>query len=283
MTTMMSIDSVQDAKRDTTRVSEGWDLCRSQPLPTDTLNAAILKYKETGCLEARNRVVETHLRLAAKICRRHARRGGSFDDLMAEGALALMRAVDGFDPQRGVSFTSYATAVVEHAVRGAARDGHSTVKVPSRERRRLAVRYKAESSYFAQHGQWPTSPETLAQIAPGTQSRSNQPTLASGMEVSLDGDSEHRGAISSILADTQPLPNEAVEAFDTVQNLRCALERLTPVGAELIRMRFGLGGSPRLSPKDLARRLGMSDRALQNQLEAALRCLRQAVCVNALA
>jgi RNA polymerase sigma factor (sigma-70 family) len=274
MTSMLSNSGVAGTRKDASKTGEGWDLCRSAPLPTDTLTAAILRYKQTGCVEARNRVVETHLRLVAKICRRHSRRGASFDDLMAEGALALMRAVDGFDPERGVSFTSYATAVVEHAVRGAARDGHSTVKVPSRERRRLAQRYKAESTFFAEHGRWPTAPD-FAGAAPS--GRSTQPTLASGMEVSLDGDSEQRASISSVLADGRPLPVDEVAAVDTVSSLRGALERLTPVGAEVIRLRFGLGGSPRLSPRDCARRLGLTDRALHSQLEGALRVLRQAV------
>jgi RNA polymerase nonessential primary-like sigma factor len=239
-----------------------------------------MEYRETGSVVARNRVVETHLRLVAKICRRHSRSGSSFDDLMAEGSFALIRAVDSFDPGRGVSFTSYATAVVEHAVRGATRRD-TAVKMPSRERRRVAQRYYAETQYFASHGRLPSAPELRAQSGDSTPSAPSTRFVhlggVHGAEVSLDASPSVENTFARVLADRRPLPPDLAEVGDTLDSLRSAIDRLPTASAEALRLRFGVGAGPRPAPRRTGKRSGVSERVVQAQVDAALRQLRESV------
>lgn len=255
---------------------DGWDLSNSDPLPPDELTRQIALYKNEGSIEARNRVVESHLRLIAKASRKHSLPSSSFDDLMLEGSLALLRALDSFDPSRGVPFTSYACAVVEHTVRGASRGDRGVMRIPPRERRKAAIRFRAETTFFAQHGRNPNQDEwdTIRADSVGTDSvvSASSPTPP-GIRTELAD-----GALQDmVVQDRGPLPSEVVESHDTADRVKSALEALRADMREIVRLRFGLGGVPKLSIPEIAERLGQNPRSVDHMLRDAFRKLRSAM------
>lgn len=263
----------------TPRLGE-WRLDGSPPVPPEEIDTWIRHYKATGCQEARNRVVESHLRLVAKYAKRYATRGAAFDDLMAEGAIALMRAVDNFDLTRGVAFTSYAAAVVEHAMRGAFTRGRAIIRVPGSERRRVSARHRVENEFFLEHGRRPHPGEVertgavRTGVSSATLPATGQPVLLGG---SRDDDAPQA---ADILVDGGASPAEQIETRDMARRVEDALRHLPPLTAAALRMRFGLDGQPQLSAGEIMDRLNVSPRRLETMLADAMRRLRASVRVD---
>lgn len=260
-----------------------WDLGRFKPLAPEMLCKEIELYKSSGDIEHRNRIVESHLRLVAKNARRYSGTTASFDDLMLEGTLAIMRALDSFDPARGTCFTSYAACAVEHAVRDAARSASSGIlRLPARERRKAAIQYRVETTFYAQHGRAPDASDwnaALPENARGT-TRSHMPLAR---ELSLDGTGSAEQAFSITPADGRPGPVEEVSLSEESNHVSRALDELPPAARESVRMRFGLGGQAKLSLAEIGRRLQLSPHAVELTIADALRRLRRLMSSTRLA
>lgn len=246
-----------------------WKLARSEPLEPDDLAADVLRYKQGRDSAAAQRLVESHMRLVASIACRFCGPKVALDDLMAEGALALYRALDNFDPRRGASFTGYASVVVGFAIKGAAAENSHALRVPSRERGRSAARGRAAAAYFAAHGQWPTAAEIVDVDRPG-------PHTALGPCVSLDAESAAGAARAHTVADLGPTPLEAVSGMDDARRVGAALDTLPPQLARAIRMRFGIGEEAH-SLAALAQALRMTQPAAELLLLEGLRQLRHSL------
>jgi RNA polymerase sigma factor (sigma-70 family) len=211
------------------------------------------------------------MRLVAKICRRYARGAATMDELMSEGAMALVGAMERFNPERGVSFTSYAAVVVDHAVRHAARSTGSVVRLPDRERRRRAERARAESAYFARHGRPAIGPDLAgthpAPALPHLSAGAGAPDRSLGSEVSAGR------TMAEVLASEGPSPAEAAELQDLLAALRSAVETLPNGAAEALRARFGALACA----IETGRRGGGEGGLSRRGLDAALAMLRRRV------
>lgn len=270
-----SSDARSRAKEVTHRPMEGWDLARHAPLPPEELTLCIHQYKATGEIECRNRVIESHLRLVAKNARRFSSSAAQFDDLMLEGTLAVIRALESFDHARGTSFTSYASCAVEHAVRDYARSSSGLMRLPSRERRKAAMQYRIEATFYAQHGRAPTAVEWAAADNGSATPQTSRSVIPHGREFSLDSPVGEESISSLIPADRQPMPADVLSSTEDSQHVARALESLAPAARESVRMRFGLGGQARLSLAEIGRRLHLSPHAVELMLADALRRLKR--------
>lgn len=258
--------------------ANGWDLSSNDPLDPAELAGLVREYKSDRGTLTRNRIVESHLRLVAQIAWRHAGRGTQFEDLMPEGALALIRALDNYDPERGVSFTSYASVVIEHAVRSAAVESGGLVKLPSRERRRAARRFRREMEFFALHGRAPSAEDLMAWAREAPEDRpTGTVRLGPGRVVGRIGDAEDAVAAVDTIADGQPSPAQRAEAMDDAQAVESAVKRLPPSAAEALALRFGLGGTGKLTVAEIAAKLRLSQRAVDALVTDALKTLRREV------
>lgn len=259
--------------------SAGWDLSSNDPLDPQELADLVRAYKESAKTATRNRIVESHLRLVAQIAWRHAGRTMQFEDLMPEGALALMRALDNYDPGRGVSFTSYASVVVEHAVRAAATEGHGLVRLPSRERRRAARRFRREVEFFGQHGRAPSAEDLMAwaREAPEDAAPAGGVRLVPGRVSGKAGDADDTTATVDTLADGQPTPAQRVEAMDDAALVERAVRQLPTPAAQALSLRFGLGGVGKLTASEIAAKLQITQRAVDALVADALKTLRREV------
>jgi len=132
--------------------------------------------------DARGRAIEEHLPLVSSLARRYARKGEPFEDLVQAGTVGLIKAVDRFDAQRGVAFSTYAVPVIEGEIRHHLRDAGSVVRVPptaltlrfhsryARTREKTAAYPRPAQATRGTSAQWRRS-------APGMPAKTNSPRL----------------------------------------------------------------------------------------------------------
>ncbi len=234
---------------------------------------ALAERVQHGDSEARRRMIEANLRLVVSVARPWAGRGVSLMDLIAEGNLGLIRAVEKFDPARRLRFSTHAVWWIREAVQHAVMHHGRTVRLPVHVLRELAQVLRAERELSARHG----APPSLEQIA-----------VAVGKSVQdvaeLFRVSERIGSLDAAVASGERALIGHIQDSDdrsaglaTIDSERLAawMGVLNERQRAVLLRRFGLDGTPLQSLAEIGRELGISrERARQIQ-EAALRRLRK--------
>jgi RNA polymerase primary sigma factor len=198
---------------------------------------------------AKNRFVTANLRLVVSIANRHAHGMLSVGDLIQEGNVGLMRAVEGFDHRRGLRFSTYATWWVKQGIRRALADKGRLVRVPVHALDDISRISRASSAIAARSG----VSADAQQITLVTGIPEDKVTMLSTIGVlkqpaSLDrlvGEDGDR-TLHDALPDTESrAPDEAVDLSSWREELARLLTRLTPIEATTLRLRFGLDGDER--------------------------------------
>jgi RNA polymerase sigma factor (sigma-70 family) len=249
------------------RSRRDWDLAATARLSVDDTTELLARYQATGDIELRNQVVQANLRLVAYLAGRFKGSTLSQDELMSEGAAALLRAADTFDPTRGVSFGAYAATAITHSMRRALGTAHDIVAIPSQVRRRLSRHRRAKDSFFAAHGRLPAASEIPVEARTGTL---NGPRPAEIPTRSCDA----AGAPELAAADAPDGPDAV--SFDDVRHMvRDAVGSLDDASADVVRLRFGLdtNGAPR-GWRHVAHQLGITVPEAKARMAQALGVLR---------
>jgi RNA polymerase primary sigma factor len=215
---------------------------------------------EQGDREARDRMVTANLRLVVSIARRYQGMGLSLLDLIQEGVLGLIRAVDKFEWQRGFKFSTYAMWWIRQGIQRALASKTREIRLPENvvelERRVLRV----ERDLTAQLGRSPTEDEIAdaAAVSPAQLATLRQVARA---VTSLDRPvgQEEDTPLGELLPAEDPGPEEVVSVSLSEQLLREAVDALPALEQRVVRLRYGLdeGGEPR-SLREVARMLGVS-------------------------
>jgi RNA polymerase primary sigma factor len=219
-----------------------------------------------GDRRAALRLVESNLRLVVAIARRYASCGVPFLDLVQEGNIGLLHAVEGFDPARGCRFSTYAYWCIRHAVRQAAAEQGRLIRVPPATAEAMDRLRRAACRLAQVLGREP-SPSELADELGTTAERVDRLTRLSRPALPLDG-----------LEPPQPgaSPADEVVLAALRVDLYAMLARLTARQRRILRLRFGLVDGRRCSLEEIGRRLGLSRERVRQIEKEALARLRDA-------
>jgi RNA polymerase primary sigma factor len=253
-------------------------------LLTAAEEVALAKRIEKGDTAAKNRMIESNLRLVVANAKRYRGLGLPFLDLIQEGILGLIRAVEKFDYRRGFKFSTYATWWIRQAMQRALQQQSRTIRIPVHVGQELARVRSAERKLSAELGRDPT-PDDVAKRVGLTVDQLAELRAAERVPVSLetrvgsDGDTE----LGALLPQEGPSPFDELEVELAEKSIRRALERLDERGRQVIELRFGIGGQDPLPLREVAKRMGLSAEGVRKLERRALRTLAEERELQALA
>src|SRR3954471_3237164 len=240
------------------------------PLLTKLEEIQLAKRVEVGDMVAKRRMIESNLRLVVSIAKNYRGQGLGFLDLIQEGILGLIRAVEKFDWRRDLKFSTYATWWIRQAVARALADKSRTIRLPvhgverlqkvNRAERTLMLRLQREPNEdeIAAESKLPIEQVRIVREAPRTPISLDEPIGESG-----------ESSMSEVLADENAVdPVGAVDPAHRLDTLSGALEALPERRRRVLVLRYGLDGGDARTLDDIARELGLTrERVRQIEVE----------------
>ncbi len=225
---------------------------------------------------AREHLGRANTRLVVSIAKRYMGQGLPFPDLIQEGNVGLMRAVDKYDYKRGNRFSTYATWWIRQAITRALAQKTRTIRIPLHMTERIRQMYRTAQSLEQNLGRRPTPEEIAFEMdLPADAIRSmmdaSQHAIALERPVGDDGDSEFGDFIED---QDSPSPVEAATQHLLQETIEDVLSELTPRQSHILRLRFGLGGGEPHTLEEIANKFGLSRERIRQLEKEALRRLR---------
>jgi RNA polymerase primary sigma factor len=247
---------------------------RRYPLLTKEEEVELAKAVERGDLRAKERLINSNLRLVVANAKRYQGQGLSLLDLIQEGILGLIRAAEKFDWRRGYKFSTYATFWIRQAIQRGLEQKARTIRVPTELAQRERRVARVERELATELGREPTDEEVAgrAKIDPEELDRIRS---ASRVVTSLDRPvgEEEGTSLGALLPSEQVPPEEEVSVALEEQTLRRAVSHLPEDEREVVKLRYGINGNEPTTIRETGRQLGIPGRQVERLEAQALRRL----------
>lgn len=242
----------------------------NRKLPPEEIERLLTLYIQTHRADYRDRIVEAHLYIAEIIARKFSGRGVDYDDLFQVAALALTKAIERFDPERGVKFASFVTPGMVGEVKNYFRDKSRLIRPPRRSGELARIVEAAREKLTQELHRAPRVDEiaeyadlTEDEVLEGMEAGASQP-------VSLDmqtSDEDEELKLSSVLG----TEDQGFASFENADLLRRSMAKLTDQQKEIIYLRF----FENLSQREVAQKIGISQMTVSRAERGALEKMRQ--------
>jgi len=224
-----------------------------------------------GDSEARDQMVRANLRLVVNIARSYGNKGLTLPDLIEEGNLGLLRAVEGFDPTMNTRFSTYASYWIKQAIRRALVNSAKTIRIPVHMVELLAKWHRASAQLQDQLGRTPTPEEIARKVGlPKKKLASIQKAIRVATLGPQPEQNEDGWTLNDTITDNRAKPPDtALVETDNREHILQLLAKMDPREATVLRMRFGLANEEPRTLKEIGECLGLTrERVRQIESEA---------------
>jgi RNA polymerase primary sigma factor len=271
---LLSADDEKDLARTIHRAEE-----MSDKFADGECTLAEKEEAEEQAIRARERMVKSNLRLVVNIAKKYAKRGMLLADLIEEGNLGLIRAVEGFDPDQNTRFSTYASWWIKQAIKRSLINTVQPIHIPAYMVEMIAKWRQARNSFQEAHGRQPTLQELAEQMRmPERKLRIIRRAVKALASATQSPDDDGRQLLTEMLADEKtPQPQDAVFSESESELIQGLLGEIDEREATILRMRFGLDDGESMTLKEIGAKIGLTRERVRQIETEALRKLNELI------
>ena len=277
-----SVEEADDEARDAIQIY--LREIRKSPLLSSRQERDLAKRISQGDEEARNDMIESNLRLVVKIAKKYLHRGLALSDLIAEGNIGLIKAVERFSPDRDTRFSTYATWWIKQSIERAVANQSRIVRLPVHVASDLGRLMRVAKAMKQNLGREPTLDEIAEEMNVGPQDVHNLMELLRKTYSIENSLSEDGYALLDVIRDeSSDKPFSLIDHFERVTEIESWLKTLSPTERRVISYRFGLGGQEAMTLDGIGKILGVTRERVRQIENKSLLKLRRIIKKNNIA